>query len=100
MNISEHVILNFVGTLLTRKQHQLKSSSIHKYFLQQLVATSIGSSVSLLYSEAMLFPCIFWLIFDGSLVGALPATLLNENVKKFDFASVSEHTRSRLTAAS
>ena len=33
VNISGHVILNFVGTLLTRKQHTLKSSSIHKYFL-------------------------------------------------------------------
>ena len=97
MNISGHVILNFVGTLLTRQKHELKSSSIHKYFLQRLVSTSIGFSVSLLYPEAMMFSCMFWLMFEGALVGALPATLLNENCSKFGFASIPEHTRSRMT---
>ena len=30
MTISGHVVMNFVGFLLTRKRHQLNSSSIHK----------------------------------------------------------------------
>ena len=60
INISVHVLLNFVGILLTRKRYQLKSSSIHKYFLQCLVSTTIGNSIPLLYPEGMLFPCIFW----------------------------------------
>ena len=47
VNISGHVMLNFVGTVLTRERHLLKPSSIHKYFLQRIVATSIGKSVSL-----------------------------------------------------
>ena len=66
INVSVHVILNFVGTLLTRQHHQLKSSGIHKYFLQRLVATSIGKQFSLLYPEAMIFPFIFLLTKDKS----------------------------------
>ena len=54
INISGHVLLNFVG-----KRYRLKSSSIHKYFLQRLVSTTIGNSISLLYPEGMLYPCIF-----------------------------------------
>ena len=99
MSISGHVILNFVGTLLTRQRHQLKTSSIHKYFLQRLVATSIGDSISLLFPEGMLFPCIFWLMKEGSLVGAIPATLLSENTNRFGFASIPQHIRARLTTA-
>jgi hypothetical protein len=99
MSISGHVILNFVGTLLTRQRHQFKTSSIHKYFLQRLVATTIGDSISLLYPEGMLFPCIFWLMKEGSLVGAIPATLLSENTNQFGFASIPQHIRARLTSA-
>ena len=32
MSFSGHIIRNFVDTLLTRQRHQLKTSSIHKYF--------------------------------------------------------------------
>ena len=100
MNISGHVILNFVGSLLTRKKHDLKSSSIHKYFLQRLVTTSIGKSVSLLYPEAMLFPCIFWLMKERYLIGAIPATILNDKSNEHGFASIPQHIRSRLTSTS
>ena len=100
MNITGHVILNFVGSLLTRKRHQLKSSSIHKYFLQRIVTTSIGKSVSLIYPEAMLFPSIFWLMREQSLIGAIPATLLNEKATQHGFASIPQHVRSRLTSSS
>ena len=36
---------------------------------------------------------------EGSLVGAIPATLLNENTKKYGFATIPQHVRSRLTSA-
>ena len=98
MTISGHVFMNFVGSLLTRKRHQLKSSSIHKYFLQRLVATSIGKSVSLLYPEAMLFPCIFWLMKERSLIGAIPATIMNDKSNEHGFSSIPQHIRSRLTS--
>ena len=61
MNVSGHVILNFVGTILTRQRRQVKSSSIHKYFLQRLFSTSIGKSFSLLYPEAMISLLFFGL---------------------------------------
>ena len=99
VNISSYVILNFVGTLLTRQRHLLKPSSIHKYFLQRIVATSIGKSVNLLYPEGMLFPSIFWKMIEGSIIGAIPATLLNERANRFGFASIGDHVRSRLTAS-
>ena len=47
----------------------------------------------------MLFPSIFWLLRDWSLVGAIPATLLNENTKKIGFATIPQYARSRLTAS-
>ena len=43
-----------------------------------------------------MFSCMFWLVLEGKLVGALPATLLNENCSKFGFASIPEHTLSRM----
>ena len=100
MNVSGHVILNFVGYLLTRKRHELKCSSITKYFLQRLVCTSLGKSVSLLYPEAMLFPCIFWYMFQKSLVGTIPATILSDKTTKHGFASIPQHIRSRVTSSS
>ena len=98
MNISGHIILNFVGTLLTRKQYQLKSSSIHKYILQRLVSTTIVHSLPLLYPERMLFPSIFWKIQENSILGAIPAILLTDVTKRHKFSSLSALIRSLLTS--
>lgn len=100
MNITGHVILNKVGSLLTQKRYELKSLSLHKYFLQQIVSISIGKSVSLLCPEAMFFPCIFWLMKEKALVGAIPAILLSDNTTKHGFASIPQHIRSRITSPS
>ena len=53
-----------------------------------------------MYPEGLLFPNIFYLssLDSLSIVGALPAPLLTEN-NNFGFASLMEHTRSRLTSA-
>ena len=60
ITISGHVLLNQCGTttLLTRKEHQIKGSSKHNFFLQKIVATSNGSSIPLMYPEGILFPSI------------------------------------------
>ena len=36
---------------------------------------------------------------EGSIVGAIPATLMCEKATKLGFASLADHTRSRLTAS-
>ena len=49
----------------------------------------------------MLFPSIFWKASDdmNSLVGALPAPLLNEKIASFGFMDIAQHVKSRLTSA-
>ena len=56
---SGSTIMNQCGSLLTRKKHQIKGSRKQKYFIQKLCATTKGTSVPLVYPEAMLFPSIF-----------------------------------------
>ena len=72
--------MNQCGLLLTRKKHQIRGSRKQKFFIQKLCAISKGTSVPLVYAEAMLFPSIFWKASDdmNSLVGAIPTPLLNE----------------------
>lgn len=53
---SGHVVLNQVGTLLTRNKHQIKGSSTHHYFIHRIHATSDGSSIPLMHPEGILFP--------------------------------------------
>ena len=99
LHISGHVILNQNGTVLTRKKHQIKGSSVHKFFLQKICATNIGSSIPLLYPEAMLFPSIFYhMNKDGSISGAIPSCLLTEHIDKFGFQTLPQHIRSRLSS--
>ena len=100
LHISGHVILNQNGTVLTRKKHQIKGSSIHKFFLQKICATNIGSSIPLLYPESMLFPSIFYhMTNDGAMSGAIPSYLLTENISNFGFQSLPQHIRSRLSSS-
>ena len=99
--VSGHVILNQNGTVLTRKKHQIKGSSIHKFFLQKICATNIGSSIPLLYPESMLFPSIFYhMSDDGAMSGAIPSYLLTEHINKYGFQSLPQHIRSRLSSCS
>ena len=70
--------------------------------MQRISATSIGTSIPLLYPDAMIFPSIFWKSIDsnGSIAGALPASLLSENITQYGFESIPQHVRSRLTSSS
>ena len=49
----------------------------------------------------MLFPSIFWKASGdmNSLVGAIPAPLLNETMSTFGFTDIAQHVRSRLSFA-
>ena len=59
MYIGNHVILNQCGSLLSRKDSTIEWYKYQKHFLQRIVSTSSGTSIPLLYPEAMLFPSIF-----------------------------------------
>ena len=48
LRVSGHVILNQCGSLLIRRNHDIKGSSKHIFFLQKIHATSPGSCVPLL----------------------------------------------------
>lgn len=102
IKISGHVLLNQCGTLLTRKKHQIKGSSAHHFFLQRICATKEFSCVPLVYPEGVLFPSIHWYTAPDkcSIVGCIPAPLLTESIRKFGFASIPSHVRTRLTFAS
>jgi hypothetical protein len=101
VHVSGHVVLNQNGTVLTRKKHQISGSSLHKFFLQKICSTSVGTSIPILYPESMLFPSIFYhMSEDGAMSGAIPSPLLTENINQFGFESVPQHIRSRLTSCS
>ena len=97
--VSGHVILNQCGSLLSRRNHDIKGSSKHKFFLQKIHATSDGESIPLLYPESMLFPSIFPFCDPDGMpsLGCIPAPLLSSSIQKYGFESIPQHTRTRLT---
>ena len=98
IKISGHVMLNQCGTLLTRKRHQIKPSSRHKFFLHKAVATCPSTTVPLMYPEGVLFPSIHWKMAPDkcSILGCIPASLLTEINHGNRFASIQSHIRSRV----
>ena len=97
--INGHVIQNQCGSSLSRKNVPLYGLKSQQNFLQRLCSTSPGNSVPLLYPEGALMPSIFYKqISDGSILGALPSSLLTlESPSSHGFASVRDHIRNRLT---
>ena len=94
--------MNQCGSLLTRKNHQIKGSSRHHNLLQQICSTNIGHSVPLLQPEAMLFPSIFPKMVprENIILGAIPSAFLTKSISKYGFQSLPSHVRSRLTSPS
>ena len=98
MRVSGHVILNQACALLSRRDKSIKGYRYQKHFVQRIAATSVGKSIPLLYPEAMLFPSIFYKMNEnGSLVGALPSSLVSTSKSCNGFASPLSHIRNRLT---
>ncbi len=102
--VGAHIILNNCGTLLARRGIKLKGNKLQQRFLQSIVATNHGKSVSLLYPEALLFPSIFWNenAIDSSPYGAIPSCLLahDSTLSNCGFASLIDHFRTRITNTS
>ena len=100
--VSGHVILNQCGSLLSRRDHEIKGSSKHQFFLQKIHATSNAECIPLIYPEGVLFPSIF--PFDDpdgfASVGCIPAPLLCRSMEQLGFESIPQHTRTRLTIPS
>lgn len=98
-HVSGHVILNQIGSLLSRQKHKIRSFSGQKHFLQRLCSTIKGESIPLAFPDAMLFPSIFWhMIPDiNSYPGAIPSSLLNDKTSKHGIASIRDHVLNRMT---
>ena len=101
--IGLHVLLNQHGSLLVRRERQMRGSNREQGFLQRIVATSPHHSVPLIYPEASIFPSIFWHSHsDGSITGAIPVCLWNSDtlVRKHGFATIQNHMKNRLKNSS
>ena len=94
--ISRHVILNQCGSVLSRREHTISGSRRQKYFLQRLASSIYGKSMPLIYPEAALFPSIFWKMLTecGSVVGAIPSSLLLSSESRYGFESINKHIQS------
>ena len=95
-----HVILNQACTLLSRHDKQIRSYKNQKKFIQRIASTNTGSSIPLLYPEAMLFPSKFWFldVQSCSFVGALPVGLLCHAHSFCGFEKPLGHIRTRTTS--
>ena len=66
INIFGRVLLNQCGTLLTQNKYQIKIRILHKFFIKRICVTICGLSISIMYTEGILFPSIYWnMEFDG-----------------------------------
>jgi predicted GIY-YIG superfamily endonuclease len=95
-----HVLLNHQGHLLVRCSAKLRMKRKHANFFQRIVATSSGTTVPLVYAEAVLFPDIFFYDCpDGSIPGAIPTALWTDSscLSRYGLASMRDHAKLRLT---
>ena len=97
-SIPTHVLLNSDCHVLQRHSLRNERNKSSSRFLQNIVASSPGESVPLLYPDAALFPTQFYhQQEDNTYTGALPAPLYNHTQsKKFNFATVEDHKRTAL----
>ena len=92
-------ILNNPGSLLTRKQYELKGNNYLNHHIQKFLSTIVVKYIPLLYIEAMLCPSIYWETANdhGSIVEAIPSSLMNEAIEQDGFATIQQNIRTRLT---
>ena len=65
--------------------------------IEHIVAVTGNASISLMYPVGQLFPNMFWLNIDNTIVGALPSFTLNYQSNSFvNIASVDKHQWIRL----
>ena len=98
--MNNHVVLNNLGHMLIRRNRELSSTLNQNHFLQKMVSRVPGESLPLAYPEGMLFSNLFYADTNrGSIIGALPAALLNDQrtLEEMGFASLEDHYRTRLS---
>ena len=97
-SIPTHVLLNSDCHVLQRHNLRNETNKNSSRFLQNLVASTPGDSVPLIYPDAALFPTHFYHEQgDNTFTGALPAPLYNDTQsKKLNFADVQDHKRTAL----
>ena len=86
-------IIKPMRNYVDKKKHDIKGSSRHKHFLQRICATSIGTSIPLIYPESTMFPSIFWKMANDhcSICGAIPSSLLTDQIRRLGFQSLLQH---------
>ena len=94
VQITGRVLLNLRGSLLLRKNRDLRGSRAERGFLERIVSMFSSKTVPLVYPEAMMMLSDFWeALGDGSVVGAMPSCLWNrpDVLSSNNFASAFDH---------
>ena len=97
-SIPTHVLLNFDCHVLQRQNLRNERHKSSSRFLQNIVASSAGDSIPLIYPDSCLFPTQYYHEQqDKTMTGAIPAPLYNEKQSKmFNFADISDQKRTAL----
>ena len=101
--LTNTALLSGIGSLLVRREYRSRISRTQSEFLQNIIASQSGSTVPLVYPEAMLFPSSFPFDngYDGSILGATPSAFLSQkkNRANHNIAAIEDHNRIFLKSA-
>ena len=91
--VNGHVILNQCGSICSSSSHHIKSYQSQRHFIQQIVSTSAGDFIPLIYPISMLFPSIRYKMIPncGSIAGIVPSSLMVTNTSINGFALFVHH---------
>ena len=98
--ISEHVLLNMQGSILTRHGKKLEPNAREQHFMERMVSTDSTKAVSLVYGEGALHPGNFWKSMeDHTIPGAIPTCFMSTGkiCDMYNIASIEEHSLNRIT---
>ena len=96
-SIGSHFIINGVCSLLNRPKNPSHFRKKDWRFLQSFVANCPDESVPLTFPEAALLPSIYYVMLKNTIGGAIPSPIYSPAVaKRFNFANIVSHIRSRL----
>ena len=97
-NVPTHILLNTDCHVLQRHRYRNERNKSCSRILQNIVASTPGDSIPLIYPEATVFPTqYFHEQEDGTITGAVPSSLYNDKqTKRFHFAEIEDHKRTSL----
>ena len=96
--VGSHIIFRAVGSLVKRPSNPNYFRNEEWRFLQHFMAKCPGDKVRLTIREARLLTSIYYLSMKNSICGAFPPPLFPPPsfTKRFNFADIISHIRSRL----